>query len=264
MPMKATAAQRHTDHINTNAPIALVIGSGFGGLAAAVRLAAKGWRVQVLEKLDVPGGRARVHHVDGYTFDAGPTIITVPFLLEELWVLAGRKLSDDVELRMIDPFYRVRFADGDHFDYSGDPERMRSEVLRIDPTAGPGYTAFMEEADTCYKLGFESLGCHAFDSAGDLLKAIPSMARMKGWRCLHAMVANHFKHPKLRQAMSLQSLLIGGNPFSVTCVYSLINALERRYGVHWAMGGTGTLVNGLVGLIEGMGAVCELALKYAE
>ena len=253
MLMKATAAQRHTDHTNTNPPIALVIGSGFGGLAAAVRLAAKGWRVQVLEKLDVPGGRARVHHVDGYTFDAGPTIITVPFLLEELWALAGRKLSDDVDLRLIDPFYRVRFADGDHFDYSGDPERMRSEVLRIDPTAGPGYTAFMEEADTCYKLGFESLGCHAFDSTADLLKAIPSMARMKGWRSLHAMVANHLKHPKLRQAMSLQSLLIGGNPFSVTCVYSLINALERRYGVHWAMGGTGTLVNGLVGLIEGMG-----------
>ncbi len=242
MLMKANAVARHTDKPSADVPIALVIGSGFGGLAAAVRLAAKGWRVQVLEKLDVPGGRARVHRVDGYTFDAGPTIITVPFLLEELWALAGRKLTDDVDLRLIDPFYRVRFADGDHFDYSGDPERMRSEVLRIDPRAGPGYTAFMEEADTCYKLGFESLGCHAFDSAGDLLKAIPSMARMKGWRSLHAMVASHLKHPKLRQAMSLQSLLIGGNPFSVTCVYSLINALERRYGVHCATGVT--LANG--------------------
>jgi len=126
MLMKAKAAARRTENINTDAPIALVIGSGFGGLAAAVRLAAKGWRVQVLEKLDVPGGRARVHHVDGYTFDAGPTIITVPFLLEELWALAGRKLTDDVELRLIDPFYRVRFADGDHFDYSGDPDRCGS------------------------------------------------------------------------------------------------------------------------------------------
>ena len=101
MLMKANAAARHTDNTNADVPIALVIGSGFGGLAAAVRLAAKGWRVQVLEKLDVPGGRARVHRVDGYTFDAGPTIITVPFLLEELWALAGRKLTDDVDLRLI-------------------------------------------------------------------------------------------------------------------------------------------------------------------
>ena len=116
MLMKAKAAARRSESINKDAPIALVIGSGFGGLASAVRLAAKGWRVQVLENLDVPGGRARVHYVDGYTFDAGPTIITVPFLLEELWALAGRKLTDDVELRLIDPFYRVRFADGDHFD----------------------------------------------------------------------------------------------------------------------------------------------------
>ena len=253
MLMKTDAAGQRAAAMDPDAPVALVIGSGFGGLAAAVRLAAKGWRVQVLEKLDVPGGRARVHHVDGYTFDAGPTIITVPFLLEELWALAGRKLADDIELRLLDPFYRVRFPDGDHFDYSGDPERMRAEVLRIDPTAGPGYETFMAEADLCYKLGFEALGCHAFDSIGDLLKAVPSMARMKGWNSLHAMVAKHIKHPKLRQAMSLQSLLIGGNPFSVTCVYSLINALERLYGVHWAMGGTGMLVNGLVGLIEGMG-----------
>ncbi len=253
MLMKTDAAGQRAATMDPNAPVALVIGSGFGGLAAAVRLAARGWRVQVLEKLDVPGGRARVHKVDGYIFDAGPTIITVPFLLEELWALAGRKLSDDVELRLLDPFYRIQFPDGDHFDYSGDPALMRAEVLRIDPTAGPGYQAFMAEANLCYKLGFEALGCHAFDSIGDLLRAVPSMARMKGWRSLHAMVANHLKHPKLRKAMSLQSLLIGGNPFSVTCVYSLINALESLYGVHWAMGGTGVLVNGLVGLIEGMG-----------
>jgi phytoene desaturase len=253
MLMKTDAAGQRAATTDSNAPVAVVIGSGFGGLAAAVRLAARGWRVQVLEKLDAPGGRARVHHVDGHTFDAGPTIITVPWLLEELWALAGRKLADDIELRLLDPFYRVRFPDGSHFDYSGDPARMRAEVLRVDPSAGPGYDAFTAEADVCYKLGFESLGCHAFDSMGDLMKAVPSMARMKGWRSLHAMVARHLKHPKLRQVMSLQSLLIGGNPFSVTCVYSLINALERLYGVHWAMGGTGRLVKGLVGLIEDLG-----------
>ena len=251
--MNASATDQPFKKADSQAPLALVIGSGFGGLAAAVRLCARGWRVQVLEKLNQPGGRARVIQVDGHIFDAGPTIVTVPFLLEELWTLAGRQLSDDVELRLLDPFYRIRFDDGDHFDYSADPERMRQEVLRIDPTAGPGYAAFMAEADLCYELGFEALGSQSFDRLGDLFKALPSMVRMKGWRSLHDMVATHLKHPKLRQAMSLQALLIGGNPFSVTCVFSLINALERRFGVHWAMGGTGALVKGLVDLIESMG-----------
>jgi len=250
----ATSAE-HPNRRNSASqpPVTLVIGSGFGGLAAAIRLSAKGWRVQVLEKMNEPGGRARVIQVDGYTFDAGPTIVTVPFLLEELWSLAGRQMADDIELRQLDPFYRIRFDDGDHFDYSGDPAKMRDEVLRIDPLAGPGYEAFVRESDQCYALGFEALGSHAFESMLDLIKAIPSMSKMKGWRTLHGLVATHLKHPKLRQVMSLQSLLIGGNPFSVTSVYSLINALERRYGVHWAMGGTGTLVKGLVHLLQDMG-----------
>ena len=147
MPLNLSATDQQIPKTDPHAPVALVIGSGFGGLAAAVRMCAKGWRVQVLEKLNEPGGRARVHHVDGYIFDAGPTIVTVPFLLEELWNLAGRKLDSDVELRLLDPFYRIRFDDGDHFDYSGDPERMLNEVLRIDPTAGLGYAAFMAEVE---------------------------------------------------------------------------------------------------------------------
>jgi len=253
MPMKASATEQPQRKANPQAPLALVIGSGFGGLAAAVRLCARGYRVQVLEKLNEPGGRGRVHHVDGHTFDAGPTIVTAPLLLDELWGLAGRQLADDVELHLLDPFYRIRFDDGDHFDYTGDPERMLAEILRIDPTAGPGYAAFLAEADLCLDLCFDSLSCQSFDSMGELFKAVPAIVRMKGWRSLHAMVATHIQHPKLRQALSLQSLLIGGNPFSVTCVYALINALERRFGVHWAMGGTGVLVNGLVNLIEDMG-----------
>ena len=124
MSLNLSATDQQIRKTDPKAPIALVIGSGFGGLAAAVRMCAKGWRVQVLEKLNEPGGRARVHQVDGYTFDAGPTIVTVPFLLEELWNLAGRTLNSGVELRLIDPFYRIRFDDGDHFDYSGDPELM--------------------------------------------------------------------------------------------------------------------------------------------
>lgn len=249
-----------------DAPHAVVIGSGFGGLASSVRLAAKGWRVTVLEKLDAPGGRAYVHHQNGHVFDAGPTIITVPFLFEELWALAGRKLGDDIELRALDPFYRIRFDDGDEFNYSGDPDKMRAEVKRISPGDSAGYERFMAEADHCYRLGFEALGDKAFDTVGDLIKASPAIFKMRGWRSLHAMVAAHLKHPKLRMAMSLQSLLIGGNPFSVTCIYSLINALERKYGVHWAVGGTGKLVQGLVSLLEGQGGVlrCNAEVKRIE
>ncbi|MCX7234147.1 MAG: phytoene desaturase family protein, partial [Burkholderiales bacterium] len=190
---------------------------------------------------------------DGFTFDGGPTIITVPFLFEELWGLCGRKLSDDIDLRLMDPFYRVRFDDGTHFDYSGDPERMRAEVARVSPDDVAGFDKFVVEADLCYQLGFEALGCKAFDSIFDLLAALPSMARMRAWRTMHGLVASYFKHPKLRMAMSLQTLLIGGNPFSVTGVYSLINALERRYGVYSAMGGTGAIVQGMVNLLQARG-----------
>ncbi len=234
-------------------PRAVVIGSGFGGLAAAVRMAVKGWQVTVLEKLDAPGGRAYVHRQDGYTFDAGPTIVTAPFMLEELWTLAGRRMADDVDLRPLDPFYRIRFDDGTWFDYSGDAEHMRREVARFSPADLPGYERFLLEAAQCYKLGFEELGSIAYDTLGDLVAAVPSLMKMRGWRSIYRMVAGHFKHPKLRVVMSFHPLLIGGNPFSVTCVYSLINTLERRFGVHWAMGGTGTLIRGLVSLLEGLG-----------
>jgi phytoene desaturase len=235
------------------APLALVVGAGFGGLAAAIRLSVMGYRVQVLEKLDGPGGRAYVRHQDGFSFDGGPTIITVPFMFEELWALCGRQLADDIDLRLMDPYYRIRFDDGSHFDYSGDPARMRAEIERICPEDVPGFDRFVEEADLCYRLGFEALGCKAFDSIGDLLAAMPSMVRMRAWRTMHGLVAGYFKHPKLRIAMSLQTLLIGGNPFSVTGVYSLINALERRFGVYSAIGGTGALVRGLVDLLASRG-----------
>ena len=255
MLMRTPGEAQRAALLDPAAPTAIVIGAGFGGLGAAICLAAKGWRVTVLEKLDAPGGRAYVHRRDGHVFDAGPTIITVPHLFEELWALAGRRFADDIELRRLEPFYRIRFDDGTHFDYSGEVDRMRAEVRRISPDDAAGYERFMAEADHCFKLGFEALGDKAFDSLADLITASPAILKMRGWRSLHSMVASHLKHPKLRMAMSLQSLLIGGNPFAVTCIYSLINALERQWGVHWAMGGTGALVNGLVNVLEGLGGV---------
>lgn len=247
-----------------SAPTAVVIGSGFGGLAAAIRLQARGYQVTVLEKLDAPGGRAYVYRQDGYTFDAGPTIITVPFMLEELWALCGKKLSDDVDLRPLDPFYRIQFDDGTHFDYSGDLDAMRAEVARFSPSDLAGFDSFMVESDRCYKLGFEELATVAFDTVGDLLAAVPSMMKMRAWQTLYAMTARHLRDPKLRIVFSFHPLLIGGNPFACTCVYSLITALERKFGVHWAMGGTGTLIKGLAGLLEGSGGRLRLNAEVRE
>jgi phytoene desaturase len=242
----------------STAPHAIVIGSGFGGLGAAIRLACRGYRVTVLEKLDAPGGRAYVHRQDGFVFDAGPTIITAPWFLEQLWTLCGRRIEDDVTLVPMAPFYRIRFNDGTHFDYYGDKERMRAEILRFSPGDYAGYERFSEYADLCYRLGFEELGPVAFPKLSNMLAAAPKLARMQGWRTIHGVVARHIKDPKLRMVFSFHPLLIGGNPFSVTSVYSLINSLERRFGVHWAIGGTGSLVQGLVKLLESRGGSLRL------
>jgi phytoene desaturase len=236
----------------------VVIGSGFGGLAAAVRLAARGWRVTVLEQLDAPGGRAYVHRQDGFTFDAGPTVITAPFLLEELWALCGRRLADDVELRPVSPFYRIRFDDGTSFDYSGDAAAMRREVARLAPGDVAGYERFLEASRAIYDVGFEQLGHVPFGRASDMLKVAPDLLRLSGWRTVYGLASRHVRDPKLRTVLTFQSLLVGGNPFDTTAVYCLIAHLERRFGVHFAMGGTGALVTGLVKLLEGQGGVLRL------
>ncbi len=237
---------------------AVVIGAGFGGLAAAIRLSVKGYDVAIYEKLDGAGGRASVFRQDGHTFDAGPTIITAPFLLQELWALCGRRFEDDVQLVAMDPFYRIRFDDGSHFDYNGDPDHMRREVARFAPSDLAGYERFLKLCEKCKKLGFEGMGDQPFDSLGDLLRAIPDFLRMGAWRSIYAQVARHFQNEHLRTVMSFHPLLIGGNPFSVTAAYALINALERTWGVHSAMGGTGAIVQGMVGLLASRGVDLHL------
>lgn len=232
---------------------AVVIGSGFGGLAAAIRLSARGWQVQVLEALPVPGGRARVHVQDGHVFDAGPTIITVPYLFEQLWTLVGRRFSDDVQLESLDTYYRVRFDDGRWFDYSGDQDRMRAEVARFNPADLPGYERLVRAADIAYEEGFVKLGPVAFDNIGHLVGALPNMVRMRGWQSIWQLVCKHLQDPALRVVFSFHPLLIGGNPLKVTSSYSLIHTLERRFGVHWAMGGTGALIKAMVKLLGDRG-----------
>ncbi len=234
---------------------AVVIGAGFGGLAAAIRLLCKGYQVEVLERLDAPGGRAYTYERNGYRFDAGPTIITAPHLLRELWELAGRKFDDDIELKLMDPFYRLRFDDGSSFDYRGTSEQMHAAIQAFSAKDIAGYEHFVREAEKCYRLGFVGMADTAFDGFSDLLKSIPSMVRMGAWRTLYGMACRHIKDERLRIVLSIQSLLIGGNPMAVTSAYALIAALERREGVHWAVGGTGAIVRAMVKLIEDLGGV---------
>ncbi|MDB5647806.1 phytoene desaturase family protein, partial [Methylobacterium sp.] len=245
-------------------PHAVVIGSGFGGLAAAIRLGARGYRVSVLERLEQPGGRARVHRQDGFTFDAGPTIVTAPFLFEELWALCGRSMADDVTLTPMLPFYRIRFPDGATFDYSGDPDAMRAEVARFSPEDVAGYERFMERSAAICRLGFEELGHVAFSSIRDMLRITPSLIRLGGHRSVYDLVARYIRDERLRTIFSFHPLLIGGSPFRASAIYCLIAHLERRWGVHFAMGGTGRLVDGMVDLIAGQGGSVRYRAEVAR
>ncbi len=253
-----------TDDELGSARHAVIIGSGFGGLAAAIRLATRGWRVTVLERLDAPGGRAYVFRQDGFTFDGGPTVITAPFLLEELWALCGRRMADDVTLVPIDPFYRIRFDDGDAFEYSGDVARMRAEIGRISPGDVEGYDRFMEASAAIYRTGFEELGDVPFDSFTDMLKVAPGLLKHQAYMSVHGLVSLFVRHEKIRTVLSFHPLLIGGNPFAASAIYALIAHLERAHGVHFAMGGTGTIVQGLVGLIRSLGGALRCGAEVAE
>ena len=245
-------------------PHAAVIGSGLGGLAAAIRLGARGYRVSVFEKLEQPGGRACVFRQDGFTFDAGPTIITAPFILEELWSLAGAKFSDDVALKALDPFYHLRFADGTVMSCCADPVRMREEVRRISPGDVEGYERFMAESEAIYRIGFEQLGHVPFGSPLDMVKIAPDLLRLGAWRTVHQHVAARVKNPKIRMALSFHPLFIGGNPFKVTAIYSMIAYLERQFGVHFVMGGTGALVRAMAQLVDRQGGRVLLNSEVAE
>ena len=248
----------------TSKPHAVVIGSGFGGLAAAIRLGARGYRVTVLERLDQPGGRAAVFRQDGFTFDAGPTIVTAPFLLEELWALCGRRLQDDIELRPMDPYYRIRFDDGAVFDYRGEAGAMRDEVARFAPDDLPGYERFMTRSAEIYRVGFEQLGDVPFSRWTDMARVVPALVRLGAYRSVYSMVASFVKNERLRTVLSFHPLLVGGNPFSASAIYSLIAHLERRWGVHFVMGGTGRLVQGMAELIRGQGNTLRLEAEVAE
>jgi phytoene desaturase len=243
---------------------AVVIGAGFGGLAAAIRLGARGYRVTVVEKLDAPGGRASVFRQDGFTFDAGPTILTAPFLLEELWRLCGRMMREDVALSPVEPFYRIRFHDGSSFDCTGDPVAMRAQVARFAPSDVAGYERFMRLSETTCRIGFEQLGHVPFAAWTDMVRIAPNLLRLGGHCSVHTLVSRFVKDPRLRIVFSFHPLLIGGNPFTTSGVYTLIPWLERRWGVHCAIGGTGRVIDGLAQLVRGQGGSIHCSTEVAR
>jgi phytoene desaturase len=239
-------------------PHAIVIGAGVGGLTAGALMGARGYRVTILDPLDEPGGRAYAYRQDGFTFDAGPTIITAPWLFEQIWTDCGASLKDDVDIRPNTPFYKVRFDDGTWFSYSGDPEAMEAEVARISPEDVPGYRSFMDESRRIYDVAFLQFADQPFHSATVTAGALAKLIRLGGYRSVHSVVSRHFKHPKLRTLFSFHPLLIGGNPFTATSFYCLIAHLESRHGVHFAMGGTNALVKGIAGLVTRTGGELRL------
>ncbi len=243
---------------------AVVVGSGFGGLAAAIRLQAKGYQTTILEMRDKPGGRAYVYEDQGFTYDAGPTIITVPFVFDELAALAGRPLSDYVNLVPCDPYYRIFFDDGRTFDYVGDPARFEAEIAKFNPADVEGYRRFAAYTSKVFDRAFTDLAAHSFDSFWEMIKVAPDLMKLRAEQSVYKRVSHFIQDPSLRIALSFEPLLIGGNPLRSSSIYSMIHHLEKTWGVHFAMGGTGALVRGLVKLFEDLGGQIELNARVAE
>lgn len=243
---------------------AVVIGSGFGGLAAAVRLRARGYAVTLVEALDQPGGRARVFRQDGFTFDAGPTVITAPYLLDELFALVGRDMRDYFELLPVDPFYRILFHDGSSFDYVGDDERLFAQIAAFNPRDVDGYRQLMRKAQQIFEVGYVQLADQPFSRPADMLRVLPQMVRLGSHRSVYDVVSSYIRDDRLRQAFSFEPLLVGGDPFRTTSIYLLIHWLERKWGVHFARGGTTAIVHALVRLLGELGVDVRMSCPVAR
>lgn len=240
-----------------------VIGSGFGGLAAAIRLQTAGHAVTLLEKRDRPGGRAYVYAIDGFTFDGGPTVITAPWLIEELFTEAGRDPNDYLEMIPVDPFYSIRFDDGSTFRYTGDRDAMVEEIRRFNPGDVDGYLRFLATARDVFRTGFDLIDV-PFTTFGAMMKVLPDLVRLRADRSVYDVVKRFIKDERLRQVFSFHPLLVGGNPFQTTSIYTLILYLEKEWGVWFARGGTGAVVDAMVRLFEEMGGEVRLGAEVDE
>ena len=223
----------------------LVIGSGFGGIAAALRLRAKNHKVTLIEKHSDLGGRARVFKKNGFIFDGGPTVITAPYLIYELFELFNKKPQDYIEIKPIDTWYRFVFEDGKEFDYSGNEELMKSQIKQISEKDVKGYENLVNFTEKIFDKGFTELSDVPFDKSFFMLKQIPALLKLKSYKSVYSLVSSFVKNEKLRRILSMHPLLVGGNPFTTTSIYGLILYLEKKWGVHYSMGGTGNIIKGL-------------------
>jgi phytoene desaturase len=271
---------------------AVVIGSGIGGISCAMRLQSLGFDTQIVEKLDAPGGRAYVRRAEGFTFDMGPTVLTVPHFIEELFSLerdcamlgapdfppevldeskritsgisGGPNTSKYVTVVPILPFYRIYFDDMTYFDYDADPVRVREQIRKLAPEDLDGYERFHEQARAIFQRGFLQLGYTYFGNVGSMLGVVPDLVKLNAIRPLFSLIKKYFKSDKMRQVFSFEPLLVGGNPLKVPAIYAMIHFVEKTWGIHFAMGGTGALVAGLVKKFEDMGGVIRLNAEVAQ
>ena len=271
---------------------AVVIGSGIGGIACAIRLQSLGFDTQIVEKLDAPGGRAYVRRAEGFTFDMGPTVLTVPHFIEELFALerdcamlgepnfppaildeskritsgisGGPATSKYVTIVPILPFYRIYFDDMTYFDYDADPVRVREQIAKLAPEDLDGYERFHEQARAIFQRGFLELGYTYFGGVGQMFGVLPDLVKLNAIRPLFSLIKKYFKSDKMRQVFSFEPLLVGGNPLKVPAIYAMIHFVEKTWGIHFAMGGTGALVAGLVRKFEDMGGTIRLNAEVAQ
>lgn len=245
-------------------PEACVIGAGFGGISAALRLKAKGYSVTIIDRCSQLGGRAQVFEKNGYKFDAGPTVVTAPFLFDELFEIFNKKREDYIEFVPLNPWYRFVYPDGDFFDYGGTVEDTLKEIERIHPPDCKNYLKLLNKSKNIFDVGFTQLADEPFHKLTSMLKQVPNLLRLNSFKTVWGLVSGCLKHEKLRQAFSIQPLLVGGNPFDTTCIYNLIHYLEREWGIHFAMGGTGAIVSGLEKLMIEEGIQIHLKETITE
>ncbi|MEM8741104.1 MAG: phytoene desaturase [Pseudomonadota bacterium] len=245
-------------------PTAIVVGAGLGGLAAAMRLGARGYRVVVIDKLDCVGGRGSAISMGGHRFDLGPTIVTVPQVFRELWAVTGRDFDADIDLRALDPFYQIRWPDGSHFTARQDHEAMRAEVARLSPGDLAGYDRFMQDSERRYRFGFEDLGRRPMNELWELIKVLPTFGWLRADQSVYRRAARRVCDARLRMALSFHPLFIGGDPFHVTSMYILVAYLEKAFGVHYAMGGVVAIARAMARIVKEQGGEVLLGRTVDE
>ena len=253
-----------SETLSQGRPHAVVIGAGLGGLASAMRLGSKGYRVTVLDRLETPGGRGSAIWQGGHRFDLGPTIVTVPQVFRQLWADCGRRFDDDVDLRPLDPFYQIKWPDGSHFTVRQGVQAMREEVARLSPGDLKGYDQFLRDSERRYWFGFEELGRRPMHALWDLLKVLPRFGVLRADRSIHALAARRVKDPRLRMALSFHPLFIGGDPMHVTSMYALVSHLEAAFGVHYAMGGVAAIADAMAKVISDQGGLIRQGAEVDE